>query len=108
MEPTKLRQCLVSVYNGRGSSSHGSSENQSSISNAHKYQDNDETQRGTVEALVPLLPYLRASGSSESEAPCRQDTPPSQPQRPSFGPPRAYRSGSRDGAKKKGKKRKKT
>jgi len=51
--------------------------------------------------LVPLLPYLRASGSSESEAPCHQYAPPSQPQRLSCGAPRAYRSGSRDGAKKK-------
>ena len=47
--------------------------------------------------LVPLLPCLRASGSSESEAPCRQDAPPSQPQRLSCGAPRPYRSRNRDG-----------
>jgi hypothetical protein len=61
--PELLNKKQISLYNARGSSSHGSRENQSSILNAHQYQDNDETQRGTVEARSKELgsspSYLR-------------------------------------------------
>ena len=90
--PELLNKKQVSLYNARGNSSHGNR-----IKITMKPKRNSQSWEAGAKELGSS-PYLRASGSSESEAPYRQDAPPSQPHRLSCEAPRPYRSRNRDGS----------
>jgi len=77
--PELLNKKQVSLYNARGNSSHGNR-----IKITMKPKRNSQSWEAGAKELGSS-PYLRASSSSESEAPCRQDAPPSQPHRLSCG-----------------------